>query len=52
MTALALTNAETEKLNAVLANLEDEFGTEYIFTPECSEFSCKCSGPAQSCTWH
>lgn len=50
--SLRLDYAETIKLNAVLANLEQKFGTEYSFTPEVSAFSCKCSGPAQSCAWH
>lgn len=52
MASLFLSHVETAKLNAVLANLEQKFGTEYSFTPEFSAFSCKCSGPGQSCTWH
>lgn len=52
MASLMLSNAETAKLNAALAGLEQKFGAEYTFTPEVSAFSCKCSGPAQSCTWH
>ena len=52
MASLMLSNAETAKLNAALAGLEQKFGAEYTFTPEVSALSCKCSGPAQSCTWH
>lgn len=52
MASLRLDNAEMMKLDVVLAKLEKEFGREYTFTPEVSDFSCKCSGPAQSCIWH
>ncbi len=52
MVSLLLNNAETAKLNTVLAALEKKFGTDYTYTPKVSAFSCKCSGPAQSCTWH
>lgn len=52
MDTLMLSNAEIAEVNAALAQLEQEFGAEYIFIPEVSTFSCKCSGPAQSCTWH
>lgn len=52
MDSLMLNNTETTKLNTVLSNLEKKFGADYSFTPEISAFSCKCSGPAQSCAWH
>lgn len=52
MASLMLSKTETAKLDAALERLEQKFGKEYTFTPEVSEFSCKCSGPAQSCTWH
>ena len=52
MASLLLNQAETAKLNSVLANLEEKFGKEYSYVPETSAFSCKCSGPAQSCAWH
>ena len=52
MESLMLNNAENAELDAALDCLEQKFGTEYTFTPEVSEFSCKCSGPAQSCAWH
>ncbi|WP_303949557.1 hypothetical protein [Desulfovibrio piger] len=52
MDTLMLSNTEVAELNAALAQLEQEFGSEYIFMPEVSTFSCKCSGPAQSCAWH
>ena len=52
MASLQLNQTEIEKLNATLTNLEQKFGSEYSFTPEISSFACKCSGPAQSCTWH
>ena len=39
-------------LNQLISKLEEKFGKDYIYQPEHSEFSCKCSGPAQSCVWH
>lgn len=52
MSNLFIECAETEKLNAVLAKLERKYGAEYSYVPEVSDFSCRCSGPAQSCVWH
>lgn len=52
MKSLLLDYAETVELDTVLTDLEETFGTDYSFAPESSVFSCKCSGPAQSCIWH
>lgn len=52
MAALFLDIADMKELNTVLSNMENEFGTEYSFSPDYSEYSCKCSGPGQSCVWH
>lgn len=52
MASLLLNSAENAKLNAVLATLEKKYGKDYAYKPEISAFSCKCSGPGQSCVWH
>lgn len=52
MASLKLTDTETKSLEIALRKMEEKFGNEYSFKPEISEFSCRCSGPAQSCTWH
>lgn len=52
MAALFLNSDEMDVLDLALTRMEKEFGEEYSFIPEYSEFSCKCSGPAQSCVWH
>lgn len=52
MASLLLNKKETAMLNAALLEMEKKNGTEYSFVPEVSAFSCKCSGPAQSCIWH
>lgn len=52
MTSLFLDSTELKALDTALTGMEDEFGAEYLFSPDYSEFSCKCSGPGQSCVWH
>lgn len=52
MASLLLDHTESAELDAVLEKLERRFGADYTFIPEESSFSCKCSGPAQSCIWH
>ena len=52
MASLFLDNTELKALDIVLADMESEFGAEYSFSPDYSEFTCGCSGPAQSCAWH
>lgn len=52
MKSLFLNDAEKNLLELIIKNMEKEFGQNYKFTPKENEFSCKCSGPAQSCTWH
>lgn len=52
MATLFLNKDESRDLEVALAKMEREFGTDYSFEPEEKAFSCKCSGPAQSCTWH
>lgn len=52
MATLHLDSSENSSLEAALAKLEEQYGTEYSFIPEIKEFSCKCSGPGQSCVWH
>lgn len=52
MATLQLNASENFSLETALAKLEKEYGSEYSFTPEVNEFSCKCSGPGQSCVWH
>lgn len=52
MATLRLNVSENASLEAALEKMEALFGSEYSFEPEMSEFSCRCSGPAQSCTWH
>lgn len=52
MASLRLDKEEMKQINTVLAELENKFGAEYVFVPETSCYSCKCSGPAQSCAWH
>lgn len=52
MSKLVLSNSEKEALRVALAKAEARYGKDYTFKPEKSAFSCKCSGPAQSCVWH
>ena len=52
MATLRLNVSENASLEAALEKMEALFGSEFSFEPEMSEFSCRCSGPAQSCTWH
>ncbi len=52
MQNLFLNEGQTQALNQAILELEEVFGAEYTYAPEVNEFSCKCSGPAQSCAWH
>ena len=52
MATLRLNVSENASLEAALEKMEALFGSEYSFEPEMSEFSCRCSGPAQSCIKH
>ncbi len=52
MKSLMLNSDEFSVLNLTLEKMEAKNGNEYSYTPEKSTFSCKCSGPAQSCVWH
>lgn len=52
MSTLRLDAEERVHLNETLAAMEAQLGKDYTFVPEMSEFSCKCSGPGQSCIWH
>lgn len=52
MISLYLSEDELRELELVLNDMECQSGTDYSFEPELSVFSCKCSGPAQSCAWH
>ena len=52
MKSLKLSSKENAKLKNALEVMERSQGSEYNFVPTVSEFSCKCSGPAQSCVWH
>ncbi len=52
MEKLQLNNSEVMKLETILSSMEMEFGNEYVFVPKENEYSCRCSGPAQSCVWH
>ncbi|MBQ1388724.1 MAG: hypothetical protein IIY78_03765 [Clostridia bacterium] len=52
MDSLFMDAVEIEVMNEKLSKLEKEYGSEYHYDPEYSEFSCRCSGPGQSCVWH
>lgn len=52
MKELTLSSNDKRVLDSILSSLEEQFGTEYAFTLEKNIYSCKCSGPAQSCAWH
>ena len=52
MESLLLNEEQMLSLNQLISKLEEKFGKDYIYQPELSECSCKCSGPAQSCVWH
>jgi len=52
MATLYLNENENYELENVLSKMERENGSDYSFEPERNAFSCRCSGPAQSCTWH
>lgn len=52
MEALRLNKNEKMELETVLSKMEKQFGTDYSFKPKKTDFSCGCSGPAQSCIWH
>ena len=52
MASLLMDAAEMAAMDEKLSKMETEYGSEYHFEPEYSEFSCKCSGPGQSCVWH
>lgn len=52
MDSLFLSDKEKQALYATLEQMEKTHGAEYSFVPEASVYSCKCSGPAQSCVWH
>lgn len=52
MATLQLNLAEKATLKSTLAKMEAVYGADYSFEPEINTFSCKCSGPAQSCVWH
>lgn len=52
MSTLRLNADERSSLKETLAAMEKQFGKDYTFVPELSDFSCRCSGPAQSCAWH
>ena len=52
MDSLFLNDEQMSTLNKTISTLEEMFGKDYTYQPEQNEFSCKCSGPAQSCVWH
>lgn len=52
MNSLFLTDRQMLILNQLIVELEEKFGKYYTYQYEEDEFSCKCSGPAQSCIWH
>lgn len=52
MATLYLNVDEKRELEDVLEKMECQSAADYSFEPEHSAFSCRCSGPAQSCTWH
>lgn len=52
MKNLFLDANQVKVLNKTIFELEEKFGANYFYVPSINEFSCKCSGPGQSCLWH
>ena len=47
MESLLLNEEQMLSLNQLISKLEEKFGKDYIYQPEHSEFSCKCSVTSQ-----
>lgn len=52
MSSLFLNDKEKQSICVVLEKMEKQYNAEYSFIPKTSVYSCKCSGPGQSCVWH